>query len=68
MSNIIERFDVAVSGHGFDCLVRPKEGQEQEVLAIEYWTPAPVGYPKNGCRGMKYSSFEEYLEALMLRE
>jgi len=45
-----------------------RKGQEQQVLAIEYWTPAPVGYPKNGCRGMKYSSFEEYLEALMLRE
>jgi len=47
----------------FNCLVRPENGDE--ALAVEYWSPAPIGYPKNGCRGPRYSSFDEYLEALV---
>jgi len=49
----------------FDCLVRPDKDQDNEGLAVEYWSPAPIGHPKNGCRGPRYSSFEEYLEGLV---
>lgn len=49
----------------FDCLVRPNGDQHNGVHAVEYWSPAPIGYPKDGCRGPRYASFEEYLESLM---
>ena len=49
----------------FDCLVRPKEGQDDGGPAVEYWSPALIGYPRDGCRGPRYASFEEYLEALI---
>jgi len=49
----------------FDCLVRPKDGTVDGGLAVEYWSPAPIGYPRAGRRGPGYASFEEYLEALI---
>jgi hypothetical protein len=45
----------------FWCLVR----NSGNPLAVEYWSPAPIGYPKCGVRGERFSSFLSFLEMLI---
>lgn len=48
----------------FNCLVRP-ENSSDTVVAVEFWSPAPVGFPKQSHRGPRHESFETFLTGLI---
>ena len=52
----------------FWCLVRPTEASASSPStqqAVEYWSPAPIGYPKAGHRGPRYETFAQFLDMLI---
>jgi hypothetical protein len=49
----------------FWCLVRPPIASSAGNVAVEYWSPAPIGYPKGSHRGPRYESFTAFLEMLI---
>lgn len=49
----------------FWCLVRPGDHNEPERPVVEYWSPAPIGFPKDGIRGPAHSTFSSFLSMLV---
>jgi hypothetical protein len=49
----------------FWCLVRPPLPSSTTNVAVEYWSPAPIGYPKESHRGPRYETFTAFLEMLI---
>lgn len=48
----------------FNCLVRP-ESSSGTAVAVEFWSPAPIGFPKQSHRGPRHESFEAFLIELI---
>lgn len=48
----------------FNCLVRPRSSADTAV-AVEFWSPAPVGFPNQFHRGPRHESFEAFLIELI---
>jgi hypothetical protein len=58
--------DLAIVTNGFMdedfwCLIRSSETSQ----AVEYWSPAPVGYPKAEVRGERFPSFLSFMKMLI---
>lgn len=49
----------------FWCFVRSPQGTGIVEPRLQYWSPAPVGYPKDGVRGEMHANIEEFVERLI---
>ena len=52
----------------FWCLVRPEGEHGAPGRAVEFWSPAPVGFPRDGVRGPAYATFLEFLAMLVAHD
>jgi hypothetical protein len=48
----------------FWCLVRPEDRSTDGTAAVQFWSPAPAGYPREMIHGERYDDFPSFLRSI----